>query len=199
MNKALAVLKERGFFKQCTDEALLNRKLDEGGLKIYVGVDPTGPSMHIGHMVPLFAMHHLQEAGHNPIILVGGGTARIGDPSGKTDMTIEQIQANAEKLKVQISRFIDFGDGSAKLMDNADWLAPLNYIEFLRDIGRHFSVNRMLTFESYKKRMENGLSFIDCPSLNLTISFSSPMTFWSFTAGKTACSRLGGMISGATL
>ncbi len=165
MNKALALLKERGFFKQCTDEALLNRKLDEGGLKIYVGVDPTGPSMHIGHMVPLFAMHHLQEAGHKPIILVGGGTARIGDPSGKTEMrkmlSIEQIKGNAEKLKGQISRFINFEDGSARLVDNADWLAPLNYIEFLRDIGRHFSVNRMLTFESYKKRMENGLSFIE--------------------------------------
>ncbi|MBI9099548.1 MAG: tyrosine--tRNA ligase, partial [Spirochaetaceae bacterium] len=125
----------------------------------------TGPSMHIGHMVPLFAMHHLQNAGHRPIILVGGGTARIGDPSGKSDMrkmqTVEEIQDNAEKLKKQISRFISFDDGGAKLLDNAEWLAPLNYIEFLRDIGRHFSVNRMLTFEAYKKRMENGLSFIE--------------------------------------
>ncbi len=165
MNKALAVLKERGFFKQCTDEDLLNKKLDEGPVRIYVGVDPTGPSMHVGHMVPLFAMHHLQEAGHLPIILVGGGTARIGDPSGKTDMrkmlTIDQIKANAEKLKVQISNFIKFDGDKAKLVDNADWLAPLNYIEFLRDIGKHFSVNRMLTFESYKKRLEKGLSFIE--------------------------------------
>ena len=165
MNKALAVLKERGFFKQCTDEDLLNKKLDEGPVRIYVGVDPTGPSMHVGHMVPLFAMHHLQQAGHLPVILVGGGTARIGDPSGKTDMrkmlTIDQIKANAEKLKVQISNFIKFDGDKAKLVDNADWLAPLNYIEFLRDIGRHFSVNRMLTFESYKKRLEKGLSFIE--------------------------------------
>ena len=165
MNKALAVLKERGFFKQCTDEDLLNRKLDEGPIRIYVGVDPTGPSMHVGHMVPLFAMHHLQEAGHLPVILVGGGTARIGDPSGKSDMrkmlTIDQIKANAEKLKVQISNFIKFDGDKAKLVDNADWLAPLNYIEFLRDIGKHFSVNRMLTFESYKKRLEKGLSFIE--------------------------------------
>jgi tyrosyl-tRNA synthetase len=161
----LDILKERGFFKQCTDEEMLNKKFAEGGVSIYVGVDPTGPSMHIGHMVPLFAMHHLQNAGHLPIILVGGGTARIGDPSGKSDMrkmqTIEEIQANAEKLKTQISRFISFDDGGAKLVDNAQWLAPLNYIEFLRDIGRHFSVNRMLTFEAYKKRMENGLSFIE--------------------------------------
>ena len=165
MNEALAVLKERGFFKQCTDEELLNKKLDEGPVRIYVGVDPTGPSMHVGHMVPLFAMHHLQQAGHLPIILVGGGTARIGDPSGKTDMrkmlTIDQIKANAEKLKQQISSFISFDGDKAKLVDNADWLAPLNYIEFLRDIGRHFSVNRMLTFESYKKRLEKGLSFLE--------------------------------------
>lgn len=162
---ALDVLKERGFFKQCTDEEMLVKKFEEDSVSIYVGVDPTGPSMHIGHMVPLFAMHHLQNSGHRPIILVGGGTARIGDPSGKSDMrkmqSVEEIQSNAEALKKQISRFISFDDGGAKLVDNAEWLAPLNYIEFLRDIGRHFSVNRMLTFEAYKKRMENGLSFIE--------------------------------------
>ncbi|MBB6478913.1 tyrosyl-tRNA synthetase [Spirochaeta isovalerica] len=162
---ALDVLKERGFFKQCTDEEMLLKKLEAGPTRIYVGVDPTGPSMHIGHMVPLFAMHHLQKAGHLPIILVGGGTARIGDPSGKSDMrkmqTVEEIQSNAEKLKEQISRFISFEEGGAKLVDNAEWLAPLNYIEFLRDIGRHFSVNRMLTFEAYKLRLEKGLSFIE--------------------------------------
>ncbi|OQY30787.1 MAG: tyrosine--tRNA ligase [Spirochaetaceae bacterium 4572_59] len=165
MNAALATLKERGFFKQCTDEDLLNKKLDEGPIRIYVGVDPTGPSMHVGHMVPLFAMHHLQQAGHLPTILVGGGTARIGDPSGKSDMrkmlTIDQIKANAENLKKQIANFIDFDGDKAKLVDNADWLADLNYIDFLREIGRHFSVNRMLTFEAYKKRMEKGLSFIE--------------------------------------
>jgi len=165
MNEALAILKERGFFKQCTDEELLNKKLSEGPVRIYVGVDPTGPSMHCGHLVPLFAMAHLQKAGHLPIVLVGGGTARIGDPSGKTEMrmmlTIDQIKANAEALKGQISNFITFDNDKALLVDNADWLAPLNYIEFLRDIGRHFSVNRMLTFESYKKRMEKGLSFIE--------------------------------------
>ncbi|MDA3957682.1 tyrosine--tRNA ligase [Oceanispirochaeta sp.] len=165
MNAALATLKERGFFKQCTDVDLLNKKLDEGPVRIYVGVDPTGPSMHIGHTIPLFAMHHLQQAGHEPIILVGGGTARIGDPSGKSDMrkmlTIDQIKDNAERLKKQIAQFISFDDGKSKLVDNADWLASLNYIDFLRDIGRHFSVNRMLTFEAYKKRLEKGLSFIE--------------------------------------
>jgi tyrosyl-tRNA synthetase len=165
MNAVLATLKERGFFKQCTDVDLLNKKLDEGPVRIYVGVDPTGPSMHIGHTIPLFAMHHLQQAGHEPIILVGGGTARIGDPSGKSDMrkmlTIDQIKDNAERLKKQIAQFISFDDGKSKLVDNADWLASLNYIDFLRDIGRHFSVNRMLTFEAYKKRLEKGLSFIE--------------------------------------
>ncbi len=165
MNKALEILKERGFFQQCTNEELLNKKLDEGSVRFYAGFDPTGPSLHCGHLVPLFAMAHLQEAGHRPVALVGGGTARIGDPSGKTEMrqmlTVEQIKENAESLKKQISRFIDFEKGESLLLDNADWLSSLNYIEFLRDIGRHFSVNRMLTFEAYKKRMESGLSFIE--------------------------------------
>jgi tyrosyl-tRNA synthetase len=165
MNKALAILKERGFFKQCTDEALLDRKLSEGPVRFYVGIDPTGPSMHIGHIIPLYAMAHLQKEGHLPIALVGGGTARIGDPSGKTEMrqmlTVEQIQSNAEKLKEQIAKFIDFDNNKALLADNADWLANLNYIDFLRDIGSQFSVNRMLTFEAYKQRLEKGLTFIE--------------------------------------
>lgn len=164
-NEALDLLKARGFFQQCTDEALLVKKLNEDSVRFYAGFDPTGPSLHCGHLVPLFAMAHLQQAGHRPIALVGGGTARIGDPSGKTEMrqmlTVDQIKANAESLKAQISRFINFDDDKALLLDNADWLSSLNYIEFLRDIGRHFSVNRMLTFEAYKKRMETGLSFIE--------------------------------------
>jgi tyrosyl-tRNA synthetase len=165
MSDALDVLKERGFFKQCTDETGLRAKLSEGPKKFYIGVDPTGPSCHIGHLVPIYASAHLQKAGHKPIILMGGGTARIGDPSGKTDMrkliSYEQIEANVASMKPQLGRLIDFDDSDAVLANNADWLAPLNYIDFLRDIGRHFSVNRMLTFEAYKQRMEKGLSFIE--------------------------------------
>ncbi|HEQ71749.1 MAG TPA: tyrosine--tRNA ligase, partial [Spirochaetia bacterium] len=159
------ILKERGFIKQCSDEETVKKLLDKEQVSFYVGFDPTGPSLHVGHMVPLFAMAHLQRAGHTPIALVGGGTARIGDPSGKTEMrqmiTVEEIKKNAEKLKEQISHFIDFKDDKARMVDNADWLADLNYIEFLRDIGRHFSVNRMLSFETYKMRLETGLSFIE--------------------------------------
>ena len=165
MNPALKVLKERGFFQQCTDESILNGMLEKGEVRFYAGFDPTGPSLHCGHLVPLFAMAHLQKFGHKPIALVGGGTARIGDPSGKTEMrkmlTVEQVKENAESLKKQIARFIRFDENEALLLDNAEWLASLNYIDFLREIGRHFSVNKMLTFESYKKRLETGLSFIE--------------------------------------
>ncbi len=165
MGGGFEILKERGFVQQCTDEEGLNRLLDSEKVTFYCGFDPTGPSLHAGHMVPLFAMAHLARAGHRAIALVGGGTARIGDPSGKTEMrkmlTIEQIKQNAECLKKQIGRFIDFSEGKALLLDNAEWLSTLNYIEFLRDIGVHFSVNRMLSFETYKKRMETGLSFIE--------------------------------------
>ncbi len=165
MNEALKVLQERGFVKQCTDLDLLSRKLDEGVVTFYCGFDPTGPSLHAGHLVPLFAMAHLNRAGHRAIALVGGGTARIGDPSGKTEMrkilSYDDIKSNAEKLKKQIAKFIDFENNNALLLDNAEWLADLNYIDFLRDIGRHFSVNRMLGFEAYKQRLEKGLSFIE--------------------------------------
>ena len=165
MNSALEILSERGFLRQCTDLEALSGLMDREPVTFYCGFDPTGPSLHAGHMVPLFAMAHLQKAGHKAVALVGGGTARIGDPSGKTEMrkmlTIEQIKANAESLKVQMGRFLDFSKGGAVLVDNAEWLAGLNYIEFLRDIGIHFSVNRMLTFETYKIRLETGLSFIE--------------------------------------
>ena len=171
MNKALQVLYDRGFVKDCTDLDQLSDLMDQGPVSFYLGVDPTGSSMHIGHTVPVYAMRHLQENGHNPIALVGGGTGLIGDPSGKTEMrkllSEEQIQQNVEALKVQFGKIVDMSDdvpagwGHAKLRNNADWLVDLKYIPFLRDIGRYFSVNRMLTFEGTKQRLERGLSFIE--------------------------------------
>ena len=161
----LEVLRERGFISQCTDMDALEKLMDSERVTFYVGVDPTGKSLHIGHMVPFFAMHHLQEAGHRPIAVVGGGTSMIGDPSGKSDMrkmlTIEQIRENASSLKDQLGKIIDFSEGQALMVNNYDWLGSLNYLEFLRDIGIHFSVNRMLSFESYKQRLEKGLNFIE--------------------------------------
>ncbi len=157
------ILKERGFVQQCSDEAALRRAMDEGPVTLYVGFDPTGSSLHVGHLVSLQAMANLQKAGHRPIALIGGGTARIGDPSGKTEtrrmLSVETIHENARAFKKQIALFLDFS--RALMVDNAEWLADLNYIEFLRDIGRHFSVNRMLSFETYKMRLETGLTFVE--------------------------------------
>ena len=165
MNKALETLKTRGFFQQCTDLDGLSRLMDEGPVSFYVGFDPTGSSLHIGHMLPAFALRHLRDAGHRPVALIGGGTARIGDPSGKTEMrkmiTYDQIDDNAKAIGAQLDRFIGFDGKNALLENNKNWLADLNYIDFLRDIGSHFSVNRMLTFEAYKKRMETGLTFVE--------------------------------------
>lgn len=165
MTNGLSALKERGFLQQCTDPESLEKKLSSEQVTFYIGFDPTGKSLHAGHLVPLFAMAHLYKAGHRPIALVGGGTSRIGDPSGKTEMrkmlTLEDIKRNSLAIKGQISRFIDFSNDKALLLDNSEWLADLNYIEFLRDIGKHFSVNRMLSFETYKMRLETGLSFIE--------------------------------------
>ena len=140
--------------------------LDGGNpVRFYVGFDPTADSLHIGHFIPIMAMAHLQRAGHLPIALVGAGTTMVGDPSGRTDMrkmmTAEQINGNAGRFKEQLSRFLDFGEGRAIIVNNADWLLELNYVEFLRDIGVHFSVNRMLTADCYKARLEKGLSFIE--------------------------------------
>ncbi|MBI9109221.1 MAG: tyrosine--tRNA ligase [Spirochaetales bacterium] len=161
----LEVLKERGFVQQCTDMDALEKLMDSERVTFYVGVDPTGASLHIGHMVPFFAMHHLQKAGHRPIAVVGGGTSMIGDPSGKSDMrkmlTIEQINENASSIKDQLGKIIDFGEDQAIMVNNYDWLGGLNYLSFLRDIGIHFSVNRMLSFEAYKQRLEKGLNFIE--------------------------------------
>ena len=165
LNPGLQTLKERGFIQQCTDLEALSKKMDEGPLSFYVGFDPTGPSLHVGHMVPVFAAAHLQRAGHNPVLLLGTGTARIGDPSGKTEMrkmlSYEDIDANAVKMGAQLGGIVELGSGEGSLVKNGDWLSNLNYIDFLRDIGRHFSVNRMLTFEAYKQRLETGLSFIE--------------------------------------
>jgi tyrosyl-tRNA synthetase len=158
------IFKERGFVEQVTDENML-KDLLEKPITCYIGFDPTAKSLHIGSLLPIMALAHMQREGHRPIALVGGGTSLVGDPSGKdeirTVMTREKIDANAEGIKRQLSHFIDFTNGKALMLNNADWLTPLNYIDFLRDIGRHFSVNRMLAAESYRQRLETGLSFLE--------------------------------------
>jgi len=165
MNSSLELLKTRGFFRQCTDAESLSKLMDEGPVTFYEGTDPTGGSLHIGHMVPYFAFRHLRDAGHKGIALLGGGTARIGDPSGKSELrkmlTYEQLDENTESIRSQLDKFVGFDGKTALPVNNKDWLADLNYIDFLRDIGKHFSVNRMLSFEAYKMRMETGLSFIE--------------------------------------
>ena len=165
MNPAIENLKTRGFFQQCSDAEALSRLMDEGPVTFYEGTDPTGGSLHIGHMVPFFAFQHLRKGGHKGIALLGGGTARIPDPTGKNEMrrmlTYEQLDENTDSIRAQIDRFVKFDGETAWSVNNKDWLAGLHYIEFLRDIGIHFSVNRMLSFETYKMRLETGLSFIE--------------------------------------
>ena len=162
----LDLLKERGFIAQMTFEDELYEQL-KNPTTFYVGFDPTADSLHIGHYIPIMAMAHMQRAGHRPIALMGGGTAMIGDPSGKTDMrkmmTVETIDSNVAHIKQQMSRFLDFSEGKAIIANNGDWLRSLNFIEFMRDIGSMFSVNKMLTAECYKARMatDNGLSFLE--------------------------------------
>ena len=159
-------LKERGFIKQTVYEEDLYKLLGTESVPFYVGFDPTADSLHIGHYIPIIAMAHMQRAGHKPIALIGGGTAMIGDPSGRSDMrsmmTKETISHNVECFKKQMSRFINFeGENAAILVNNADWLLNLNYVDFLREIGVHFSVNHMLTCDCFKTRMEKGLSFLE--------------------------------------
>ena len=158
-------LVERGLIAQVTSEEEIKKLVNEGKATFYIGFDPTADSLHVGHFMALCLMKRLQEAGNRPIALVGGGTGMIGDPSGRTDLrkvlTVEDIDRNCECFKKQMSRFIDFGDGKALMVNNADWLRNLNYIEFLREVGPHFSVNRMLTAECYKLRMEQGLTFLE--------------------------------------
>jgi len=159
------ILKERGFIEQVTHEEELRELLGKEKVVFYIGFDPTADSLHVGHLLPMMAMAHMQRAGHIPIALLGGGTAMVGDPSGRTDMrkmlTLEQINYNAERFKKQFKRLIDFSDNKAYMLNNADWLLNLNYVSFLREIGRHFSVNRMLTAECYKQRLERGLTFLE--------------------------------------
>ncbi len=165
MTNVFDVLKERGFIQQTTNEEEIRRLLGSEQVTFYIGFDPTADSLHVGHFLALMVMSHMQKAGHRPIAILGGGTAMVGDPSGKTDMrkmlTQEQINSNAECFKKQFAKFIDFSDGKALMVNNGDWLLQLNYVDFLRDIGRHFSVNRMLTAECFKSRLERGLSFIE--------------------------------------
>ena len=160
------ILKERGFIEQVTHEKELKELLGNKSVPFYIGFDPTSDSLHAGSFIPLMAASHMQKSGHKPIMLVGGGTVTIGDPSGKIDlrkmMNREEIDKNAEKIKAQISKFLSFeGENAAVMVNNADWLLDLNFVNFMREIGSLFSVNRMLTAECYKQRMETGLTFFE--------------------------------------
>ncbi len=166
MKNVMDTLRERGFVKQTVFEDELYEKLGKESVPFYIGFDPTADSLHVGHFMQLIAMHHMQQAGHKPVILIGGGTAMVGDPSGRTDMrsmmTKETIRHNVECFKKQMSKFVSFeGENAAVIVDNGDWLLDLNYIDFLREIGAHFSVNKMLTAECFKQRLDRGLSFLE--------------------------------------
>ena len=164
MEDIVDIYTDRGFLEQVTDEEQV-RNLLKRPTTCYIGFDPTASSLHIGNLVPIMSLAHMQRAGHRPIAVLGGGTTMVGDPSGKTEtrpiMSREKIDQNASKIKKQFSRYLDFSNGRALMVNNADWLVDLNYIDFLRNIGRHFSVNRMLTAESYKSRLKTGLNFIE--------------------------------------
>lgn len=165
MKNVFDVLQERGFIAQITHEDEVKKLLNEKKVTFYIGFDPTADSLHVGHFLQLMVMAHMQQHGHRPIALIGGGTAMVGDPTGKNDMrkmmTKEIIEHNSNCFKTQISKFIDFSDDKAIMVDNSDWLLDLNYVEFLRNVGVHFSVNRMLTAECFKSRMEKGLTFLE--------------------------------------
>jgi len=167
MTNLIDILQERGFIEQTTHESELRDYLASEDVTCYIGFDPTASSLHVGSLVPIMSLAHMQNCGHRPIALIGGGTGLVGDPSGKTEMrqllTTQMVEANALGIKKQLSRFLDFSDGNALMLNNAEWLTKLEYIPFLRDFGRHFSVNRMLKAESYKMRLESeeGLNFIE--------------------------------------
>ncbi len=185
------VLQERGFVAQCSHEEEIKELLEKEKITFYIGFDPTADSLHVGHFIALMAMSHMQKAGHRPICLLGGGTGMVGDPSGKDDMrkmlTTEFINHNIECFKKQMSKFIDFADNKAIMANNADWLLDLNYIELLRTVGVHFSVNRMLSAECFKKRMEKGLSFFE---FNYMIMQS--YDFWQLNQDHNCVMQLGG-------
>jgi tyrosyl-tRNA synthetase len=165
MANVLDELLERGYIKQFTHEEETRKLLENEKITFYIGFDPTADSLHVGHFIAMMFMSHMQRAGHRPIALLGGGTAMVGDPSGKTDMrkmlTKEEIQHNVDSIKKQMEKFIDFTDDKALIANNADWLLNLNYVDFLREVGVHFSVNRMLSAECFKQRLEKGLSFLE--------------------------------------
>lgn len=165
MENVIDILEERGYIKQMTHEQEIRELLAKEKITFYIGFDPTADSLHVGHFLQMMVMAHMQRAGHRPIALLGGGTTMVGDPSGKTDMRKmllqEQIEHNAECFRKQFSRFIDFSGGKAIMPNNADWLLKLNYVEFLREVGVHFSVNKMLTADCYKQRLEKGLTFLE--------------------------------------
>ncbi len=165
MQNVFDTLMKRGYIKQTTHEDEIRQLLGKEAVTFYIGFDPTADSLHIGHFLQIMVMSHMQKAGHKPIFLIGGGTSMVGDPSGKTDMrkmlTQEQIEHNGERFKSQVSNMLDFSEDKALMVNNADWLMDLEYVPFLREVGRHFSVNRMLTAECYKARLEKGLSFLE--------------------------------------
>jgi tyrosyl-tRNA synthetase len=165
MESVFDVLQERGFIEQCTHEDEIKKLLAEESVSFYIGFDPTADSLHIGHFIQIMVMAHMQRHGHRPIALIGGGTTMIGDPSGRSDMrqvmTPERIAENGEKFKKVFEKFLTFEDDKAVMLNNAQWLLPLNYIDFLREIGAHFSVNRMLAADCYKSRLEKGLTFLE--------------------------------------
>lgn len=195
MSNVLDVLEERGFVYQMTaegpEEKSRFRALLDNQVTCYIGFDPTASSLHVGSLVPIMSLVHMQRHGHRPIALVGGGTGLIGDPSGRTEMrkilTKKEISRNAEGLREQLSQFLDFQDDRAQLLNNAQWLTMLNYIEFLRDIGRHFSVNRMLTAESIRTGLERGLSFIEFNYMLL-----QAYDFWHLFVHHECCLQMGG-------
>ena len=165
MSSVFDTLRDRGMIAQITHEEEIKNLLEREKVTFYIGFDPTADSLHVGHFLQMMVMAHMQKAGHRPIAIIGGGTVMVGDPTGKTDMRRmmdrDEIEHNANKFKKQLSKFIDFSDGKALMLNNADWLLNLNYVEFLREIGVHFSVNRMLTAECFKSRLERGLSFLE--------------------------------------